>query len=163
MFINGKIHYGQNNCLQKLALILRTYFPVYMLNQQLNRRRLQLNAKQLKEINMRLEKLEKQSAQDLMVLLEIMSSATFFGGLKKTNCEYAKEDQCSFFFLKEEAKNKLPIAMDCRIKDCKDIPRHCHLELSNLTCALCPLWRNSQYSDSTLPKAVEDTKTCREE
>jgi len=98
-----------------------------------------VSAKQLEEIKIRLEKLEKQGFQNLMPLLEIMSSATFFGEMKKTSCEYAKEGQCGFFFLEKEAKNRLPIATDCRINDCKDIPGHCHLELSNLTCTLCPL------------------------
>lgn len=121
-----------------------------------------MNDKQLVEINIRIEKLEKQGFQDLMSLLEIMSNATFFGEMKKTNCEFAKEGQCSFFFLKKEAKNKLPIAMDCRIKDCKDIPGHCHLELSNFTCTLCPLWRNSQYSESVL-NTDEGTKQTQNE
>jgi len=109
-----------------------------------------LNDKQLKEINIRIEKLEKQGFQDLVSLLEILSNVTFFGEMKKANCEYAKEGQCSFFFLKKEAKNKLPIATDCRINDCKDIPGHCHLELSVLTCTLCPLWHNSQHSTPAL-------------
>jgi len=98
-----------------------------------------------------------------MLLLEIMSSATFFGNIKKTNCEYVKEGQCSFFFLKKEAKNKLPIATDCRITDCKDIPGHCHLELSNVTCTFCPVWRNSKLTDPTILSADEDTKQLQEE
>jgi len=122
-----------------------------------------LDSKHLKDIRIRLKKLERQSAQDVMLLLEIMSSATFFGNIKKTNCEYAKEGQCSFFFLKKEAKNKLPIATDCRITDCKDIPGHCHLELSNVTCTFCPVWRNSKLTDPTILSADEDTKQLQEE
>jgi hypothetical protein len=122
-----------------------------------------LDSKHLKDIDIRLKKLERQSAQDVMLLLEIMSSATFFGNIKKTNCEYAKEGQCSFFFLKKEAKNKLPIATDCRISDCKDIPGHCHLELSNVTCTFCPVWRNSKLTDPTILSADEDTKQLQEE
>lgn len=117
-----------------------------------------MNEEQPEEINIRIEKLEKQGLQNLMSLLEILSNAAFFGEIKKTNCEYAKEGQCSFFFLKKEAKNKLPIAMDCRINDCKDIPGHCHLELCALTCTLCPLWRNSQHSD---PVPTTDKGTIR--
>ena len=122
-----------------------------------------MDSKHLKDIDTRLKKLERQSAQDVMLLLEIMSSATFFGNIKKINCEHAKEGQCSFFFLKKEAKNKLPIATDCRISDCKDIPGHCHLELSNLTCTFCPLWRNSKLTDPTILSADEDTKQLQEE
>ena len=122
-----------------------------------------MDSKHLKDIDIRLKKLERQSAQDVMLLLEILSSATFFGNIKKTNCEYAKEGQCSFFFLKKEAKNKLPIAIDCRISDCKDIPGHLHLELSNVTCTFCPVWRNSKLTDPTTLSADEDTKQLQEE
>ena len=122
-----------------------------------------MNSKHLEEINIRLDKLEKQGFQDLMSLLEIMSSATFFGEMKKTKCEYAKEGQCSFFFLKKEAKNKLPIASDCRIEDCKDMPGHCHLELSNLTCTFCPVWRNSECPDPNIISASETARTVQEE
>ena len=86
-----------------------------------------MDSEQLERINVRLDKLEKQGIQDVMLLLEIMSSATFFGKIKKTNCEYAKKDQCSFFFLKKGEKNKLPIAMDCRIIDCEGMGSHYHL------------------------------------
>lgn len=122
-----------------------------------------MNSKELEEINIRLDKLEKQGFQDIMSLLEIMSSATFFGEMKKTNCKYAKEGQCSFFFLKNEAKNKLPLAIDCRIRDCKDIPHHCHLELSNLTCTFCPVQHNSEYFDPITLKTNEGEKPVQEE
>lgn len=97
----------------------------------------------LEESKVRLENLEEQNVQNAMSLIEIMSTAAFFGNMKKINCEYAKEGQCSFFFLKKGAKNKLPIATDCRISDCKDVPVHCHLELCNITCTFCPVWTNS--------------------
>lgn len=122
-----------------------------------------MDSKNLEEINIRLKKLERQSVQDVMSLLEIMSSATFFGNMKKTNCEYAKEGQCSFFFLKKEAKNKLPIATACRIGDCKDIPGHFHLELSNITCTFCPIWRNSNNSETTILNADESTQSKTEQ
>ena len=121
-----------------------------------------MDSEQLEEIKVRLDKLEKQGIQDVMLLLEIMSSVTFFGKIKKINCEYAREDQCSFFFLKKEEKNKLPIAMDCRIIDCKDIPSHRHLELSNLTCTFCPVSPNLKYSDQTMPNVDEGTRLIRE-
>jgi hypothetical protein len=122
-----------------------------------------LDSKHLEEFDIRLGKLERQNLQDVMSLLEIMSTATFFGNMKKANCEYAMEGQCSFFFLKKEAKDKLPIATDCRISDCKDIPGHCHLELSNITCTFCPVWRSSESSDPTTLNAAEDTKQLQEE
>ena len=99
-----------------------------------------LENKQLEDLNQRLNKLEKQSFQDLLALLEILSNATFFGEMKK-NCAFAKEGQCSNFLIEKKTKNKLPLATECRIKDCKNRPSHYHVELSNLTCSLCPLWR----------------------
>ena len=122
-----------------------------------------MNSKHLEEINIRLDKLEKQDLQNILSLLEIMSSATFFGEMKKTKCEYSKEGQCSFFFLKKETKNRLPIALDCRIEDCKDMPGHCHLELSNLTCTFCPVWRNSAFLDPNIMSFSKVTRTVQEE
>jgi hypothetical protein len=94
--------------------------------------------KRLEEFEKRLNKLEAHGFEDTLTLVEILSSITFFGGLKMEKCKYAKEGQCGFFFLKNEAKKKIPMASDCRIKDCKGEPDHCHLELSNVTCAFCP-------------------------
>jgi hypothetical protein len=94
--------------------------------------------KRLEDFEKRLKKLEAHGFEDALTLVEILSSMTFFGGLKMKKCEYAKEGQCGFFFLKSGAKKKIPITSDCRIKDCKGEPDHCHLELSNVTCALCP-------------------------
>jgi len=54
------------------------------------------------------------------------------------NCKYAKDEQCALFFLKSDAKKKIPIATDCRIRGCEGELGHCHLELSKITCALCP-------------------------
>jgi hypothetical protein len=125
--------------------------------------RSELSSEQLEEINVRLEKLEKQGVQDVMSLLEIMSSATFFGKMKRKNCEYAKDGQCGFFFLKSDAKGKLPIAEDCRISDCKDMRGHCHLDLSNITCTFCPVWRNSESSELTVLNAALDAKSIQEE
>ena len=95
--------------------------------------------KRLEEFEKRLNKLEAHGFEDTLTLLEILSNITFFGGLKMEKCKYAKEGQCEFFFLKSEAKKKIPIATDCRIKNCKGESDHCHLELSNVTCAFCPI------------------------
>jgi hypothetical protein len=83
--------------------------------------------------------------QDLLTLLEIMSNVYFFGGMKKTNCEHAKNGQCSLFYLQSDAKNKVPVATECKITGCSDNHDHCHLEISNVTCTFCPQWNNSQY------------------
>ena len=92
---------------------------------------------QLEELSQRMEKLEKQNNQEVLTLVEILSNATFFGEAKKANCEHSKNGQCSFFIVKSEEKNKIPIVSDCRIGTCKEQSLHCHIELSNITCTLC--------------------------
>lgn len=112
--------------------------------------------KTLEELEERLEKLEKHEFEDTLTLIEILSTITFFGGLKTKKCRHAKEGQCGLFLLKGDAKKKTPIATDCRIKECEGEPGHCHLELSNVTCALCPEWLPHQHTkrDSELPLAI---------
>jgi hypothetical protein len=94
--------------------------------------------KHLEEFEKRLSKLEKHGFEDTLTLVEILSNITFFGGSKMENCKYAREGQCGFFFLGSDAKKKIPIATDCRIRECDGKPDHCHLGLSNVTCAFCP-------------------------
>lgn len=95
----------------------------------------------LEELESRLEKLEKHGFEDTLTLIEILSNMTFFGDLKIKNCEYAKDGQCSFFTLKSNAKGKIPIATECRIKGCHYEQSHYHIELSNVTCALCSIYK----------------------
>jgi hypothetical protein len=100
-----------------------------------------MNVQEIKEwdeFDKRLKLLEKRGIQDSLTLLEILSNITFFGKLKMEKCKYAKDQQCGRFFLKLEAANKIPIATKCRIKGCDDELDHCHLELSNISCAFCP-------------------------
>jgi hypothetical protein len=97
---------------------------------------------ELEELHKRVDKIEKQKTQEVLTLVEILSNATFFGEIKKANCEYSKNGQCSFFILKSEAKNKIPIATECRIKQCKEPSLHCHIELSNISCTLCQRTNN---------------------
>jgi len=94
--------------------------------------------KRLEEFEKRLENLEKHGFEDVLTLVEILSCITFFGSLKMEKCKYAKEGQCRLFLLRSDAKKKIPLATDCSISDCRGEPGHCHLELSNVTCAFCP-------------------------
>jgi len=93
---------------------------------------------QLEELEKRIAKLEKHGFEDTLTLVEILSSITFFGGLKMEKCKYAEKEQCRLFLLGIDAKKKIPLAADCTIHNCKGEPGHCHLELSNMVCALCP-------------------------
>jgi hypothetical protein len=94
--------------------------------------------RQSDELEKRLKLLEKHGMENSLTLLEILSNITFFGNLKKEKCKYARDGQCGRFFLKLDTVNKIPIATKCRIKGCNGELDHCHLELSNLSCAFCP-------------------------
>ena len=91
----------------------------------------------LEELSKRIDKIEKQKTDEVLTLVEILSNAAFFGEIKQASCGYAKDGQCSFFILTSEAKSKIPIVSDCRVKHCRETSIHSHLELSNITCALC--------------------------
>ena len=91
----------------------------------------------LEQLNQRLGKPEEQNDQEVLTLIEILSNATFFGEMKKINCESAKNGQCGFFVLKTEAQNKIPVVTECRIRSCKEPSFHYHIEPSNITCTLC--------------------------
>lgn len=91
----------------------------------------------IESLTNRLDKLEKQKNQEILALVEILSNATFFGDLKKVRCQYARDGQCSYFILKTNAKSKIPIVTDCKIEKCNVPSKHCHIELSNITCTFC--------------------------
>ena len=91
----------------------------------------------LEDLTKRLDKLEKQKDHEILALVEILSNATFFGDLKKIHCQYSKDGQCSYFILETNAKNKMPIVTDCKIENCQVPTKHCHIELSNITCTFC--------------------------
>jgi len=118
---------------------------------------------QLEELNNRVDKLEKRDIQDLLTLLEIMSNATFFGGMKKTSCEHAKEGQCSLFYLKKGSTNKIPLATDCRINGCSDSTEHCHLETSAVACTFCPQWHTAQHTTKPHNQESSRRKNKRQE
>jgi len=99
---------------------------------------------EIDHLRRRIEKIEQLENEEALTLVEILANITFFGELKKTQCEHAKNGQCSFFVLVNEAKGKIPIATNCRIKLCKEADPHCHLELSNISCALCGMGRDQE-------------------
>ena len=101
------------------------------------------------QLNRRIDKIEQLKNEEALTLIEILSNITFFGELKKTQCEHAKNGQCNFFVLMTEAKGKIPIAADCRINLCKEDEPHCHLELSNITCALCEISKDKRTVSKT--------------
>lgn len=123
-----------------------------------------MDSSQLRELTARMYKLEKRDVQDFLTLLELMSNVHFFGGMKRTNCECAKEGQCNLFHLENKAKNKVPVATECRIRGCNGSNDHCHLEVSNITCTFCPLW-NSPQSIPVTEKKIEKRENykCQEE
>ncbi len=92
------------------------------------------------ELKARIERLEKRDVEKLLTMLEVMSNITFFGEIKKGNCEYAKNGQCGLFYIQNNASKKIPIATRCRIAECDLAYDHCHLEANNVTCTLCPQW-----------------------
>ena len=92
---------------------------------------------EIEELRKRVDKIEQQNYQEALTLVEILSNAIFFGEIKKSNCEYVKDGQCSFFILRNEDKNKVPIVSECRIQECKEPSPHSHIEISNISCTLC--------------------------
>jgi hypothetical protein len=98
---------------------------------------------ELEELSKRIDKIEQQKTDEVLTLIEILSNVTFFGEMKQESCEYAKDGQCSFFILTSEAKGKIPVVTECRVKKCREPSLHYHIELSNITCALCEV-RNLQ-------------------
>ncbi len=96
------------------------------------------------QLNRRIDKIEELKNEEVLTLVEILSNFTFFGEQKKTQCEHVKNGQCNFFVLMTQAKGKIPIATDCRINLCKNEEPHCHLEVSNITCALCEISKDQR-------------------
>jgi hypothetical protein len=92
----------------------------------------------IQELSNRVNRIEEQKNQEIVTLVEILANATFFGGLKKSKCDHAKQGQCSFFTIERTVEKSIPIVSECKIKDCKQEQLHYHIELSNITCSLCP-------------------------
>ena len=98
----------------------------------------------MEELFTRIDNLEKRDKEEIVTLVEILANVTFFGGLKKDNCEYAKKGQCSLFYLQNSARDKIPLATECRVPECGENNDHCHLEISSITCTFCPQWNKDQ-------------------
>jgi len=119
---------------------------------------------EIEELHKRVDMIEIQKDQEVLALVEILSNATFFGGIRKANCKYAKNGQCSYFILESEAKNKIPIATECLIKGCKEPSLHYHLEISNMSCTLCqkepsgPEKHSSRYRLNKSKGTLQDTE-----
>ena len=92
---------------------------------------------EIDELHRRVDKIERQKSEEVLALVEILSNATFFGEIKRSNCEYAKDGQCSFFVLENKERKKIPIANQCRIRECQEPYLHRHIEISNISCTLC--------------------------
>jgi len=112
----------------------------------------------LETLNLRIDKLEKQENQEALALIEILSNATFFGELKKSNCQYAVNGQCGLFTFKNDARNKIPIITECRISQCEEPSKHYHIEPSNITCTLCEK-TNMRILSSFLTQENTDNKS----
>lgn len=113
---------------------------------------------ELKELSLRVDKLEEQKSQEALALVEILANVTFFGELKKALCSYALNGQCGLFVLKYDAKNKIPLVSECRIKECGAEPtKHYHIELSNITCTLCRE-NNELLHDSSFSNDVKGNR-----
>jgi hypothetical protein len=91
----------------------------------------------LEELDRRINKIEIQKEQEILTLVEILSNAKFFGEIKKSICPNSSNGQCSYFIIKNDDKNTLPIVSNCRIKNCQEETEHGHIEISNITCSLC--------------------------
>jgi hypothetical protein len=63
----------------------------------------------LEDLDKRIDKKERQKEHKNLANVEFLSNATFFGKIKKANHEYAKNSQGTYFKVKSEEKNKIPI------------------------------------------------------
>ena len=113
----------------------------------------------IEELQKRLDDIERQKNDEVLTLVELLANVSFFGEQKKAQCEYAKNSQCSYFFLLNEAKGKIPIATNCRIKECKEpASLHCHLELSNITCSFCENYNGQKLKPKSSFGKKDQTK-----
>jgi hypothetical protein len=112
----------------------------------------------LEELDKRIEKIEQQNNLEILTMVEILSTATFFGKMKKASCKRAINGQCSYFIINIQEKNKIPIITQCRIDGCKEQTAHCHLETSNITCSLCHKQKYERSSKIITKKRTSQIK-----
>ncbi len=113
---------------------------------------------EIDQLHRRIDKLERLRNEEALTLVEILANITFFGELQKSQCEHAKNGQCSFFILSDEAIGKIPVATNCRIKQCKEPDPHCHIELSNISCALCRMGKDQEIISKS--KLIKKNEIC---
>jgi hypothetical protein len=113
---------------------------------------------EIDQLRRRIDKIERLQNEEALTIVEILTNITFFGELQKSQCEHAKNGQCSFFVLSNEAKGKIPIATNCRIKQCKEPDPHCHIELSNISCAFCKMGKNREIISKS--KLIKKNEIC---
>lgn len=94
-------------------------------------------AVEIEKLSQRIENLENTTDAEIITLVEILANITFFGQMKKTLCQHAKNGQCHLYIVDVCFKDKIPFTEHCRIKDCKEYSLHSHIVLSNITCGLC--------------------------
>jgi hypothetical protein len=111
---------------------------------------------EIEDLYRRLEKIEYQRTDEVLTLVELLANISFFGDMKKTSCSYARNGQCCYFVVNNEAKNTLPLSSDCRIKECQESSPHRHIELTNVTCAICDVAKESTLTSNSA--AVKNKK-----
>ncbi len=110
---------------------------------------------QLEALRTRVDRLEKRDVERLLTMVEVMSNVTFFGEMKRSECEFSKDGQCSLYLLKKEAKGKIPVATECRIHECVVTEKHSHLEANNITCTFCPRRNAADTEQSSRERGLE--------
>jgi hypothetical protein len=98
----------------------------------------------LEELARRVDKIEKQKSQEALTLIEILSNATFFGEINKSDCIHAKNDQCTYFVIRSAERNTIPIVTKCRVRKCAEESEHSHIEISNITCSFCQVTKSEK-------------------
>lgn len=90
----------------------------------------------LKSLRNRVESIQTQSEEQILTLIEILANANFFGQQRKDNCEYLKNDLCTYYAIPNDNARKLPIMIECKIANCKSSP-HLHIRATDIGCCLC--------------------------
>jgi hypothetical protein len=116
---------------------------------------------ELEGINRRLKKIECQKNDELLTLVEMLANISFFGDMKKARCDFAKNSQCSYFVLDSKSKGRLPISASCRVKGCKEHISHRHIELTNMTCALCEISSDLTIGDNNPSRLAQNRKSLK--